>query len=117
MEYETPQQKRRDFFIGFFGYLAAMVLLTACYGGVGYFLTEQGGDLSSDMQTVVGGIMTVLGCLPFLLTVSALIYFAFKRKFIALGILAFLALSFMLVIIAGIVFTIACFVGLSQAQV
>jgi hypothetical protein len=57
----------------------------------------------------------VLNCLPFVLNGAALIFFAFTRHWIALGMAAAFGVSILLVICAAVLFAGVCFAAMSGA--
>jgi hypothetical protein len=58
----------------------------------------------------------VLGLVPFVINVGLMIYFAFTRSQIALGMLAAFGAALAVVIVLGVIFTIACFVMLGSSN-
>lgn len=104
MNTDEDQQKRgilrdREFQLGCFGwfllnalFLAALVFMTRFISAI---------DFRS--------IRSTLSALAFAANLGALIYFAFKRPRVAGGMLAAFGIALALVIVAGIIFLIACF--------
>ena len=107
--YVTSRQKQIDFIIGLVGYFVVNTILWLCFGLIG----GAGLDAlpASDVTDVLYGL---IGCLPLLLNIIVVIYFAFTRPWIALGMLAAFAALFILAIIAGIFLAVACFVLLAS---
>lgn len=113
-EYTSEAEKKKDFWIGFAGWFIGNIILcllqflgsTLVLGLVGAF--DQGNtDLSG---AAVNAISILLSVLPWLLNLGLLIFFAVTRTQIALGMLVAFAVSIALVILAGVVLTVACFV-------
>lgn len=107
--YNTGGEKTIDFFIGFVGWF---VLNGVMAGLVQVALTLAGGAanvLSSDvLNTVVGVAGLVLACLPLLVNIGLVVFFAFTRYWIALGAVAAFAASLIITLCLGILFGAAC---------
>jgi hypothetical protein len=114
--YETKSQKLVDFFIGFIGWffvnIGLAVLVNLPYG---YFIANPDALGSNPDQAAqyLGIITTLSWCIPLVLNVLALIFFAFTRYWIALGALAAFAASLIIAICLGVLFAAACFTILS----
>lgn len=109
---EDPNSKR-DFWIGFIGWWIFNILA----GGLNFALVYLSSTVSlgnSDLETLVGYLPSVVGCLVFLLNIGALIFFAFRRKQVALGMLVAFGVSIAISILIGVIAMIACFVILGQ---
>lgn len=113
---EPPDQKasdRRDFWIGFIGWWVFNLLA----GGVNVALSFGLPNLfpnNDTLTTLFGYLPTVLGCLVLLLNIGAIIFFAFRRKQIALGMLVAFGVSIAISILLGIIAMVACFVIIGQ---
>jgi len=98
--YTTRKEKAIDFVLGFFGWFLVNGLLYGCS-----ILILQAADSSTS-----GSILALLlGLLPLLVNIGALIFFAFTRRWIALGILAAFALVLVGVLLIGLVFYVICY--------
>lgn len=102
------QKKRKDFWLGvglFFGWNIVLLGLGILLLGVLYNL-----DIPYD---VVNTISTVASSLPYVLNVGLIIFLAFKRPQMALGMLAGFGIAIAIVVCLGLIFMAACFVNLS----
>ena len=98
--YTTRSEKVLDFVIGFVGWFLVNGLLYGCSIWV-----LQSIDSSSSQSLPA----LLLGLLPLLINIGALIFFAFTRRWIALGMLAAFALVLVGVLLLGLVFYAICF--------
>ena len=98
--YTTRNEKVLDFVIGFVGWFLVNGLLYGCS-----ILILQAVD-SSTSDSILA---LLLGLIPLLVNIGALIFFAFTRRWIALGILAAFALVLVGVLLIGIVLYVICF--------
>ena len=107
-EYGSPSEKKRDFWIGFglwFGlnialYLLSLLLLFAIALVISAVFPQ---------ATGTSWMFFLPSLLALLLNVIALIYFAFTRRFIALGMLAAFGLVLLLSLLASLLFAGVCF--------
>jgi len=114
--YETKAEKTKDFFIGVGLFIGLNVVLTGVIILLSYLASKVTTDLNVDiLDTVTALIGIVLYCLPLLLNLGVMIYFGLTRYWIALGMLGTFAALLLLVVIAGVVLTIWCFVALSNS--
>ncbi|MCC6299999.1 MAG: hypothetical protein IT314_11925 [Anaerolineales bacterium] len=113
-EYTDPAEKKKDFWIGVALFFVLNVVLTLCQWGLGYGVTSAAPDLnaSSTLGTI---LMWVFLLLPWAINIGLIIYFAFTRSQIALGMVAGFGIALFLVICAGVIFTIWCFAALSSS--
>jgi hypothetical protein len=98
--YTTRNEKVIDFVLGFVGWFLVNGLLYGCSIAV--------------LQAMASGTpdsipVLLLGLLPLLINIGALIFFAFTRRWIALGILAAFALVLVGVLLLGLVFYVICY--------
>ena len=98
--YTTRNEKVLDFVIGFAGWFFVNGLLYGCSIAI-----LQAIDSSSSQSIPV----LLLGLLPLLINIGALILFAFTRRWIALGILAAFALVLVGVLLLGLVLYAVCY--------
>ena len=98
--YTTRNEKVLDFVIGFVGWFLVNGLLYGCS-----ILILQSMDSSSSDSILA----LLLGLIPLLVNIAALIFFAFTRRWIALGILAAFALVLVGVLLIGIAIYVICF--------
>jgi len=98
--YATRSEKVLDFVLGFAGWFLVNGLL---YGCSLYILQAM------PFNSYDSPLALLLGLLPLLLNIAALIFFAFTRRWIALGILAAFALVLVGVLLLGLVFYVICY--------
>ena len=108
--YATRSEKVIDFVIGFVGFF----VLNGVIGGGAQLVIILLNNASiavndSTIQSMVGVIGLALGCLPFILNIGLIIFFAFTRYWIALGALGALAVSLIIAICIAIIIGGACF--------
>jgi hypothetical protein len=118
--YETPSEKTVDFVIGFVGWF----ILNGIFWGLAVLITSltlnafpvdsTNPDAFDTYTTIQNVLSTVLGCLPLLVNIGLIIFFAFRRKWIAFGMLSAFGGLLIITICLGIVATAACFVILNQ---
>lgn len=115
--YESPGEERRDFWLGFIGWFVLNIGM-AVLGVVGSFALV---PLMSDMvfedaTTLMNTLSVVTSCLPLLINLVLLVFFAFTRAQVAFGMLAAFGVSLLITICLGVIATAACFVLLSGYQ-
>jgi hypothetical protein len=119
-EYLTRREKTVDFLIGFIGWF---ILNGLWWGGLSlaswlllqFSDTPAGTDLTQFLESIGEVATAVLLILPLILNLALLIRFAFTRYWIAIGAASAFASLLLLTICAGIVWTVACFVLLSNS--
>ncbi len=114
--YATRGEKTIDFFVGFVGWF---VLNGIIGGGAQLVITVLNNAFisvnNSTAQSVVGVTGLVLGCIPFILNIGLIIFFAFTRHWIALGALGALVASLIIVICIATLIGGVCFALLAGA--
>src|SRR5690349_10958 len=98
--YTTRNEKVLDFVLGFAGWFLVNGLL---YGCSILLIQALPSDSPDSLPALLLGILTLLA------NIGALIFFAFTRRWIALGILAAFALVLVGVLLLGLVFYVICF--------
>ena len=98
--YTTRNEKVIDFVLGFVGWFLVNGLLYGC----SITILQA---IDSDMPASIPALL--LGLLPLLINIGALILFAFTRRWIALGILAAFALVLVGVLLLGLVLYAVCY--------
>ena len=110
---ETTSSKR-DFWMGFIGWW----VFNLCTGGLQaaliFGIPALASDSTTDYSTIINTLTSGLGCLVLLANIGALIFFAFRRKQIALGMLVAFGVSIAISILLGIVAMAFCFYIISQ---
>lgn len=113
-EYADPAEKKRDFWLGFGLWWILNLILTLCQWGVSIALFSVP-STDETLATVVSIGTMVLYILPWLINIGLIIYFAFMRSQMALGMLAGFGSALALAICLGVVATVACMVVLGSA--
>jgi hypothetical protein len=98
--YTTRREKVIDFIVGFLGWFFINGLLYTLL----VFLI---GQFSPDAQSSLAVVL--LGLLPLLINIGALIYFGFTRRWIALGALAAFAAVLLLALLLGLLVYAICY--------
>lgn len=106
--YETRQEKRRDFWIGFAGWFVVNALLAGLITAASSLMSSLNleGAFGEDVYSI---LLALLGLLPLLINVGGLIFLGFTRKWMALGALTALGVVLLLVLCAGLLFLGFCF--------
>ena len=118
-EYTSEDEKKKDFRLGLIGWYVGNILLCLFQFGVGALVTAWSGSFTPEdggvyaLANVAAWILTLL---PWVVNLGLLIYFALTRSQIALGMAVGFASAIVLVIIAGVVLTVACFVMMGNYQ-
>lgn len=116
-EYSDPAEKRRDFWIGVGLWWGLNILLSICQYGLAFGLFAVSPDsissdwLSSPLFSILSWLLTLL---PWIINIGLIIYFAFTRSQIALGMLAGFGIALAIVICLGVIFTVWCMVSLGS---
>ncbi|MBI1877616.1 MAG: hypothetical protein HYR94_05195 [Chloroflexi bacterium] len=116
--YTTRNEKTVDFLLGFGGWFVLNIALTGIgYGLILLLATINPDWYYSDAYTSFISLLSfVASCLPFVINIGAILYFALTRYWIALGALAAFAASLLLAICLGTVIGVICFTALSGAD-
>ena len=109
--YATRNEKVIDFLIDFFGWF----LLNGVVGGVAQLLVAllsnvfASVDSNSSVQSLVGLVGLALWCIPLVVNLGLIIFFAFTHYWIALGALAAFAAALVVVICIALIWGAVCF--------
>jgi hypothetical protein len=115
-EYTDPAEKKKDFWRGFWGWWLGNGALWIVTAGVTAAILAAYGDNTS-LNAILDTASIVVNLLPLLINALLLIYFALTRSQIALGMLVAFAVGLGIVVILGIILTVACFVILATSKV
>jgi hypothetical protein len=110
--YETRQEKRRDFWIGFGGWFAVNIALAMLTWGCTALISYLAANLlppSNTIDTLAPLLVLILQIIPLLINLGGLIFLGFTRQWIALGALAAFGAALLLVVVAGVCFVVICF--------
>ncbi len=108
--YSSDSERRRDRIIGFVGWWVANLILFGVVSLFGSITSQYDPNQSVLQEQVITLIGFCLALLPWVVNIGGLIYFALTRSQIAVGALAAIAVLFALVVIAGVLFVVVCFV-------
>jgi hypothetical protein len=117
--YETDAEQKKDFWRGVGLWWGLNILLTLCQWGVGFGLFTVSPDFissdsaSSPLFTIAGWIFALL---PWAINIGLILYFAFTRSQIALGMLAGFGIALAITICLGVIFTVWCFYSLGNTN-
>ena len=112
-EYATPEEKRKDFWLGFKLWWAINILLGILILGVVLSTSALTFLNNTPAGSLISIVATALTCAPLLINIGLIVYFALTRSQIAGGMLAAFAVALGIVVILGIIFAVACFVILA----
>ncbi|NUM43199.1 MAG: hypothetical protein HUU38_00720 [Anaerolineales bacterium] len=113
--YETPGEKRKDFWIGFLGWFVLNIVMGLLGFAVSLVLTPLASNVDFETSTTIMNSLSLLvSCLPFVINIGLMVYFAFTRSQIAMGMLAAFGVVLFISICLGIIATAACFVVLGS---
>ena len=117
MQEQDAQQMMRDLWMGIIGSivgnlaLLGLIVLVSYLGGKAL----SGASNNAIANVIIPVIIWALYILPWPLNIVVIILAMIKRRYgIVLGMLASYALAFVLVLIAGVIFTMYCFSQYSQ---
>ncbi len=107
--YSTRNEKTIDFIVGFVGFFVLNGLVGG--GGSVVFNLLSSTPLAADtnFQTLLGFLSLALTCLPLLVNIGLIIFFAFTRYWIALGALSAMAVALIVVICIAVLIGGVCF--------
>ncbi|MBI3241875.1 MAG: hypothetical protein HYZ49_06220 [Chloroflexi bacterium] len=115
--YSTRSEKTVDFIVGFVGWF----VLNGVVGGAAQLLVAllsnvfTSVDSNSPVQSLVGLVGLALWCIPLVVNIGLIIYFAFTRYWIALGALGAMAAALIVVICIAVLIGGVCFALLAGA--
>jgi len=115
--YETNAEKKKDFWLGVGLWFGLNILMTLCSWGANgllFSLLSSTADYNSSFD-IYSLVYLILSAIPLLINIGLIIYFAFTRSQIALGMLAGFGIALLIVICLGVIFTAACFVILGSS--
>jgi hypothetical protein len=114
-EYTDSAEKKKDFWRGFWlWWLGNIALWIITLGGTAALLTAEGDNIT--INSIVDIAILVVNVLPLLINGGLVIFFALTRSQIALGMLAAFGVALAIVVVLGIIVSIACFVMLGNYQ-
>ncbi len=114
--YENEAEKKKDFWRGFWIWWGLNLLLGILSTAGTVSLSSLVYNSSNASSALASALSIVLGLIPLMINIGLLIYFALTRSQIALGMLVAFGAALALVIVLGIIFTVACFVILGSSS-
>lgn len=116
--YETDAEKKKDFRRGIALFFGLNILMGLCSWGVAVlfysslFTTDFTNNPVSNLYSTLS---CILGALPLFINVGLILFFAFTRSQIALGMVAGFGIAFLITICLGVIFTAWCFYALGNS--
>ena len=113
----NPANKKKDFWRGVGLFFGLNIVMGLCSWGAStalYKMTYTPNGTNTQLVDVYSAVSFILGVLPLLINIGLIIYFAFTRSQIALGMLAGFGIAFLIVLILGVILTVWCFVSLGS---
>lgn len=112
-EYTDPAEKKKDFWLGFGLWWGLNIVLTLCQWGLGMVLYSI--PSSGETLAMVSSVMSIIFyALPWVINVGLIIYLAFVRGYMALGMLAGFGSVLALTICLSVIAAVACMVMLGS---
>jgi hypothetical protein len=118
-EYANPAEKKKDFWRGVGLFLGLNIVMALCSWGASAALanmTYTPNGPNDQLVNVYPVISFVIGVIPLLINIGLIVFFAFTRSQIALGMLAGFGIALLLSIILGVIFAVACFLTLRSGS-
>ena len=110
--------KKRDFWRGVGLFFGLNIVMALCSWGAGtalYNMAYTPNGTNEQLVNVYPVVSFMLGVIPLLINIGLIVFFAFTRRQIALGMLAGFGIALLLSIILGVVFAVACIIMLRSA--
>ena len=107
-EYLNREEKVKDFTLGVVILIAVNTLLILAL----LLVTRIGNQNNLSGNKLFTFVSTILSCLPLAVNIGLLAYFGSTRSWIAMGMLGVIGLIITLVILAGVIFMVYCFISL-----
>lgn len=104
-------KKRRDFWIGFGIFFGLNFVLWLCSFGASSLLYTP--DIPYEISSILGIVITFL---PWIVNIGLIIFLAFKRPQMALGMLAGFGVALLIVVCLFLITLAVCFVALGSYQ-
>ena len=117
-QYVNPAEKKKDFWRGVGLFFGLNIVMALCSWGAGAALsnmTYTPNGPNPQLESVYPALNFMLGVIPLLVNIGLIVFFAFTRSRIALGMLAGFAIALVLSIILGVIFAVACILMLRSA--
>jgi hypothetical protein len=111
----NPVGKKKDFWRGVGLFFGLNIVMALCSWGAStalYNMTYTPNGTNTQLVNVSSAVGLILGVIPLLINIGLIIYFAFTRSQIALGMLAGFGVALLITIILGVIFTVVCLVAL-----
>lgn len=116
--YETSAEKKKDFWRGFGLWWGLNILLALCSWGLtalvySFAITPDGPV--TPYYDIYSNLSCILGTIPLVINIGLMIYLAFTRSQMALGMLAAFGVALFITICLGVIFTVWCFYALGNS--
>lgn len=108
-----PAEKKKDFWRGVGLFFGLNIVMALCSWGAStalYNMTYTPNGTNTQLVDVYSTVSFILGVIPLLINIGLIVFFAFTRSQIALGMLAGFGIALLLSIILGVIIAVACFV-------
>jgi hypothetical protein len=112
-EYTDPAEKKKDFWRGVGLWFGLNILLGLCNWGASTAMNNMAytpNGPNTQLVDILPLVSFMLGFIPLLINIGLIVFFAFTRSQIALGMLAGFGIALLFSIILGVIFAVACFV-------
>jgi hypothetical protein len=109
--------KKKDFWRGVGLFFGLNIVMALCSWGAStalYNMTYTPDGTNTQFVDVYSMVSFMLGAIPLLINIGLIVYFAFTRRQIALGMLAGFGIALLLSIILGVIIAVACIVILGS---
>jgi hypothetical protein len=111
-EYTDPAEKKKDFWRGVGLWFGLNIILALCSWGASTAInyrayTPEGPN--PQLVAILPLVSFMLGFIPLLINIGLILFFAFTRSQIALGMLAAFGIALLITIILGVIAAVACF--------
>ena len=117
--YTGPSEKKKDFWRGVGLFFGLNVVMALCSWGVStaiYNMAYTPNGTNTQLVNVYSVVSFMLGVIPLLINIGLIVFFAFTRSQIALGMLAGFGIALLISIILGVIFAVACFLTLRSGS-
>lgn len=108
-EYTDPAEKKRDFWIGVGIFFVLNVVLVLCQWGAAFGIIAAFSDFVDSGSIFTSILYIVYTLAPWVINIGLIVYFAFTRSQIALGMVAGFGIALAIVICLGVIFMVWCF--------
>jgi hypothetical protein len=111
-EYTDPAEKKRDFWRGVGLWFGLNILLALCSWGASTAINNRAytpDGPNPQLVDILPLVSFMLGFIPLIINIGLLLFFAFTRSQISLGMLAAFGIALLITIVLGVISAVACF--------